>query len=148
MSDLLGGGYGLSLFPQLRNYGFNTLVDSTPNVHWVKSSSDLLHSFSEELQSQDSGGGRSIASLVVGLRSDRLNQLGSNILEWVAEVDALGDSNSVFRDFRRAIAAGNDNIPSLKKTMSWVTNHRTVKSASKAHDSRTRKKSIHKVLEA
>lgn len=114
MSDLLSGGDGFGKFLQLSNCGLNTFVDSAPDVHRVKASSDLLHSFREELQRQDGSSGGTVAGLVVCFRGDSFNKLSSNILERVAEVDALCNSNSVFGDFRGAIAAVNDDISSLR----------------------------------
>lgn len=113
MSDLLGGGDGLSEALKLRDDGLDTLVNSTPNVHGVQASSDLLHSLGEELQSQDGGGGGTISGLVVGLAGYRTNKLRTNVFERVAKFDALSNGNTILGDLRGTIAAGNNNISSL-----------------------------------
>lgn len=114
MSDLFGGGNRLSKLLELSNNGINTLVDSTPDVHRVKTSSNLLYTFGEEFQGQDGSGSGTISSLVVGLAGYRLDELSTNVLERVAEINALGDSYSVLGDLWRTITAGDDNVSALQ----------------------------------
>lgn len=79
LSDLLAGSdvplVGLEDLEDL----LDGLLGTSSQVHWVASSSHVLDTLGVDGPGKDSGGGSTVTSSVVGLRSDILNESGDDV---------------------------------------------------------------------
>ena len=90
----------------------NSNVDSSSKVHWVHTCSDAFATFLENSSGKHCSCGGSISSYVIGLRSNLLDQLCSNVHEPVTELYCLCDSDSVLGDFGGSVLLINDHVSS------------------------------------
>jgi hypothetical protein len=62
--------------------------------------------------SQNGGGGGAVTGNIVSLLSDFLDQLGADALEWVFQLDLLGDGDAIVGDGRGAPLLLQNNVAS------------------------------------
>ena len=96
----------------------NDLVDSELNaasqIHWVHAGGDRFASLLEDSTSKNSGSGRAITSLVVGLASHLLDKVGTDVVVAVAKLDVLGHGDAILGDLRRAKSSVEDDIAATR----------------------------------
>lgn len=125
LSNLLASGDDtLVLLEDLKDL-LNSLLGASTKVHGVAASSNVLDTFSVDGASENSGGGGTVTSGVVGLGSDVLDETtirslvrcrfkilcdapSTEVLYGVLEGDGLCDGNTVFGDLgsTEALACG------------------------------------------
>src|SRR5690606_26688029 len=74
------------------------LVDTALEVHGVDAGGHVLQAFFDDGLGQNGGGGGAVASVVGGLGSDFLDQLGADVLEFVFQFDFFSDRHAVLGD--------------------------------------------------
>jgi hypothetical protein len=77
-------------------------IDAALQIHRVHAGGDRLGPFAHDRLRQDGGGGGAVAGLVTRLGRDLPHHLRAHILEFVGELDFLGDGDAVLGDPRRA----------------------------------------------
>ena len=78
------------------------LLDALLQDHRVGAGCDVAQTFADHGPGEDRGGRGAVTGDVVGLLGDFLDELGTDLLERVFEVDFLGDRDAVVRDRGRA----------------------------------------------
>src|SRR5690606_17674034 len=114
LGDCLGVGARLGQVLQLGDDGDGGLVDAALEVHRVRAGSDRLQTFGDDGLSQNGGGGGAVTRLVVGAGSDVFHQLGADVFDLVLQLDLFGDGNAVLGDQRRAEAALQHHVATLR----------------------------------
>ena len=77
------------------------LVDTALQVHRVGTRRHVLQTYADDRLCQHRRGGRTVARVVVGLRSDLLDHLGAHVGESVFQLHLLGYRHTVLGDLRR-----------------------------------------------
>ena len=77
-------------------------VDAPLEQHRVGAGGDVAQPLVDDRLGQHGGGGGAVAGDVVGLGGGFLEQLRAHVLEWIVELDLLGDGHAVVGDGRRA----------------------------------------------
>ena len=107
--DALGG------LLQLTNEGFHRAIDAALQIHGVHAGGHRLGAApGDRVREHDRGGG-AVASPIGGPVGDLLNQLDAHILEFVVELDFLGDAHAVLGDLRAERPIDRDVPPSRSK---------------------------------
>lgn len=88
---------------------------SAPDLHRVGAFADGVKTLFSNGTSQHCGSGGAIAGLLVSVVSHILHQLGTNVLVFVLQVDALGHRHTVLGDLRAAPALLDDDSATLKE---------------------------------
>src|SRR5690606_12973408 len=83
LSDFLASGAGARKLLEFVDGNGNSLVDAALEVHGVDAGGHVLQAFFDDGLGQNGGGGGTVASVVGGLGSDFLDQLGADVLELV-----------------------------------------------------------------
>ncbi|KAK1245315.1 hypothetical protein MKX08_004944 [Trichoderma sp. CBMAI-0020] len=96
LGNLLAGGNVAGVLLQKVDDRVNGSLDASAQVHGVAAGGDVLDGLGEDGTSQDGGTGGSVTSSLVGLGSNILDQLGTEVLKLVLESDGPGDSNTVY----------------------------------------------------
>ena len=106
-------GYGLrkfreratgdgAVFRTLAHNCLNSLVDATLQRCWVRAGSNGFYTFAVNGLRQHGRGCGAVTGNVGGLGSDFLDELGTDILDGILELDLLGNGHAVFGDGRRS----------------------------------------------
>ena len=78
------------------------VIDAALEIHRVHAGGDELRAFAHDRLGENGGGGGAVAGGVVGLRGHFAHHLGAHVLEFILELDLLGDGHAVLGDPRRA----------------------------------------------
>ena len=89
-------GNGLDFLNQSLNCSLNTLLQN----HWVCTSSNVSHTLMNHSLRQESSGGGTVTSDVVGLGSNLAYQLCAHVLKWILQLDVTSDGNTIIGDGR------------------------------------------------
>ena len=113
-SDLILGLDVLGSCDELLDDGLGSLLDTTTQGDRVGAGGDVLQAFMHQRLGQHGGGGGAVASDIVGLLGDFLDQLGADALVRVIKVDFLGDGNAVVGDGRSAVGLVQNHVAALR----------------------------------
>ncbi len=119
LSDGLGVGAGLGQVFQLGNDAGGGFVDTALEIHRVHAGSNGLQTFGDDGLSQYGGSGGTVTSVVIGAGGNVFNQLRAHVFELVFQLDFLGNGNAVFGDQRRAEAALDQHVTTLRTQSSF-----------------------------
>src|SRR3954447_21616398 len=97
-SDLLLGLDVLGLLGQLLADALDGVLDATLQRHRVGAGGDVAQTLADECLGEDGRGGGAVTGDVVGLLGDLFDELGTDLLERVLELDLLGDGHAVVGD--------------------------------------------------
>jgi hypothetical protein len=115
-ADLGGFGFGGDLLGALGEFGHDRghgMVDTALQVHRVHAGGNGLAAFADDsLREHDRRRG-AVAGHVVGLAGDFTHHLGAHVLEFLRELDLLGDGDAVLGDARGAVGFVDDDIAAL-----------------------------------
>ena len=111
VSDLISALNGDGLVLESLDDLFDSHLDASAQVHWVHASGDRFAAFLEDGASENGGSGGTVAGLVVGLGGDLLDEVGSDVVEAVAELDVLGDGDTILGDLRHAESSVENDVP-------------------------------------
>ena len=78
--------------------GLDGLLDAALQTQRVGAGSDVAETLTDESLGENGSGGGSVAGDVVSLLGDLLDQLGTDLLVGVLELDLLGDGNTIVGD--------------------------------------------------
>ena len=95
------------------NYSSHGLVDTTLQVHWVGTCGNILETYANHGLGKNSSGSCTITSLVAGLGGNILDELCAHVLEWILELNLLGNGNTVLGDLRSTELLVNDHVATL-----------------------------------
>src|SRR5687768_2842714 len=113
LRDLLGARARPGDLLQLLDHGGDRLVDAALQVHGVHAGGDELHAFTHDRLGENGGRGGAVAGDVGGLGGDFLHHLRAHVLEFVLELDLLGDRDAVLGDGRGAERALEHDVAAL-----------------------------------
>jgi len=105
--DLLGD------LGQLLGSGFDGLLDAALQRHRVGTGGHVLETFAVDGLGQHRGGGGAVTSDVAGLAGDLADQLGTDVLIGIRELDLLGDGHAVLGDRRGTELFVDDHVAAL-----------------------------------
>mmetsp|Transcript_12027 Transcript_12027/g.26196 ORF Transcript_12027/g.26196 Transcript_12027/m.26196 type:complete len:235 (-) Transcript_12027:38-742(-) len=111
--DLLRAVDGLGHLSELLEHDFHGGVDASLQVHGVHASDDRLRSLPEDRPTEDSGGGGTIASQIIGLRGDLLDERGTDVGRLVLKLDCLCNCNAILGHLGCAKALVDHNVAAL-----------------------------------
>ena len=74
----------------------------------------MYTNLSNESSGQDAGSGGAISSGVIGPGGSLADKLGADVLNWVVQLDLLGDCDTVIHNLGRAILGLKDDVAALK----------------------------------
>ena len=115
MLDLLEFvAYLLSLLSDVSYHLSNSLVNTTLQVHWVSTSGNVLQTYTDDSLSQNRSRSRTVASVVVSLRSYLLNHLSTHVLERASQLDLLRYRYAILRYVRCAKLLLDDHVTPLR----------------------------------
>ena len=89
-------------------------VDAALQVHRVHAGGDELEALLHDRGGEHRRGGGAVTGDVIGLRGDFAHHLGAHVLEFVLELDLLGDGHAILGDARRAIGLVEDHVAALR----------------------------------
>jgi hypothetical protein len=89
---------------------FDGHLDTSAEVHWVHASGNRFAALLEDGTGEDGRRGSSITSLVVGLAGNLLDKIGTDVVVAVAELNVLGNSNTVLGNLWHSKSSVEDNI--------------------------------------
>ena len=98
LGDLLLGLDVLGQVTQRRERSLDGGLDALLQRHRVGAGGDVLQALADHGPRQHRGGGGAVTGDVVGLLGDFLDELGTQLLEWILELDLLGDRYAVVGD--------------------------------------------------
>ena len=98
VGDLLGGLNLGGVAEQALNNSLNGLVDTATQSDGVGASHYVAQTLVNQGLSQNGSGGGTVTGDVVGLLSNFLGQLSTDLLERLFELDLLGDGDAVVGD--------------------------------------------------
>ncbi|SCB64893.1 unnamed protein product [Fusarium graminearum] len=103
LSDLSAGGdVSLVLLEELDD-GLNSSLDTAAEVHGVAAGGNVLDSLGEDGTGENSSGGGTVTGDLVGLGSNILEELGTEVLELVLEAHSAGNGNTIYNDLLEVI---------------------------------------------
>jgi len=102
----------LRKFLKAKHDFINSRLDTSAKIHWVHASSYGFAAFFVDSTSEDRSGGRSVTSLIIGLASNLLDKVSTDVVEPVGELDVFSYCHTILCDLRHSEAAVNDNIAS------------------------------------
>jgi hypothetical protein len=88
-------------------------IDAAFEVHRVHAGGDRLGAFLDDGGGEHGCSGGAVAGNVGGLRGDLAHHLRAHVLEFVLELDFLGDGDAVLGDARRAEALVEHDVAAL-----------------------------------
>lgn len=118
LGNLLAGGDVAGVLLQEVDDGVDSSLDTAAQVHGIAASSNVLDGLGEDGTGQDGGTGGAVTGSLVGLGSNILDQLGTEVLKLVLEADGPGDSNTICRD--RLLAK---EVPKKQINAAEILNH-------------------------
>ena len=89
-------------------------VDAALEVHRVEAGGDRLDAFAHDRLGENGRRGGAVARQRAGPRGHVLDELGAHVLEFVGELDLLGDGDAVLGDARRAVGFIEDDVAALR----------------------------------
>ena len=113
-SDLILGLNVLGSCDKLLDDGFGSLLDTTTQSDRVGAGGDVLQAFVHQGLGEHGCGGGTVASDVIGLLGDFLDQFGADALVRVVQVDFLGDGDTIVGDGRSAVGLVEDHVAALR----------------------------------
>jgi hypothetical protein len=99
--DLLLGLHVLGGQRELLHDGGDSLLDALLEAHRVGAGGHVAQALTDHRLSQHGGGGGAVARDVIGLLGDLFDELRTDLLVRVLEVDLLGDAHPIVGDGRR-----------------------------------------------
>ena len=111
--DLLLGLDVLGHAEQLLGDGLDGRLDAALEGHRVGAGRDVAQTLADQGLGQHGGGGGAVAGDVVGLLGDLLDELGTDLLVGVLELDLLGDGDTVVGDRGGAPLLLQDDVAAL-----------------------------------
>ena len=106
--------YSFSLSFNRFYYFSHSLVDTTFQIHWVCTCSNVLQTNTNDSLSQNSCSSCTITGIIASFRSNRFNQLCTCVLESIRQFDFFCYSHTVFSDVRSTEFLFDDNITSFR----------------------------------
>lgn len=100
---------------ELCNDDFDGVHDSTTDLDSVSALTNALESLFGDGSGENCGAGGSVSSLLISLVGDILDELGSQVLVFVLEVDGFRDGDSVLCDLWASPRLLDDHVSSLKE---------------------------------
>ena len=97
-SDLLLGVDLLGGLEQASCDSLDSLLDAALEAERVRAGCDVAQAFTDQSLCENGSGGGAVASDVVSLLGDLLDELGADLLVRVVEFDLLGDGNTIVGD--------------------------------------------------
>ncbi len=113
LGDLARSGDVLRGLLELLDHLADGEVDAALEVHRVHARGDRLHALADDRLGEHGRGRRAVAGDVVGLRGHFAHHLRAHVLEFVLELDLLGDGDAVLGDPRSAEALVDDDVAAL-----------------------------------
>ena len=98
---------------ELADHDRDGLVDATLQVHRAVTSGDQLEPFLEDGSRQHGSGGGAVACLIGGLTGHLAHHFGAHVLEFIGELDLLGDRHSILGDGGGAEGLLDDDVAPL-----------------------------------
>ena len=99
---------------RLVSEALNDLLDShlnaTSQIHWVHAGGDRFAALLEDGTSENGGGRGAITGLIVGLAGNLLDEVGTDVVVAIAELDVLGNSDTILSDLGSAKSSVEDDI--------------------------------------
>ena len=92
---------------------FNTLGDTTAQIHGVQTSINRLATLTDDGTSENGGGGGTISSDIVGLGGNLLDELGTQVHVLVGEINLLGDGDTILGDLGATIGLLDNDVATL-----------------------------------
>ena len=92
----------------------DSLVDTALEVHRVGTCGDVLQPDTDDALGKDRSRGRTVTSIVIGLRSDLLDELSTHVLKWIFELDLLSYGDTVLGDVGCAVGLTEDDVATLR----------------------------------
>lgn len=96
LGNLLTSGDVTLALLQIFDRRLDRRLNTAAQVHGVASSSDVLDRLGEDGTGEDSSGGGTVTSKLVGLGGNILKEAGTEVLELVLELNGLGDRDTVY----------------------------------------------------
>ena len=96
--DLLFGLDVLRHGEELVGDDIGRLLDTALETHGVRAGSDVAQAFTNECLGQHGCGGGAVASDIVGLLGDLFDELSTDLLVGILEIDLLGDGHTIIGD--------------------------------------------------
>ena len=100
----------LALLAQGLDHFGHGLVDAAFEIHRIGTGRHVLQAYADDRLCEHRGGRRTVAGIVVGLRSDLAYHLGAHVGESVFELHLLGHRHTVLGDLRRTEFLVDDHI--------------------------------------
>jgi hypothetical protein len=104
----------LRLLLQVLDRGGDRVLDAALQDHRVRAGRDVAQAFADHRPCENGRGRRAVTGDVVGLLRDLLDELRTDLLVRVLEVDLLGDGDTVVGDGRRAPLLLEDDVAALR----------------------------------
>ena len=92
----------------------DSLVDTALEVHRVGTCGDVLQPDTDDALGKDRSRGRAVTSIVVGLRSNFLDELSTHVLEWIFELNLLSYGDTVLGDVGGTVGLTEDDVAPLR----------------------------------
>ena len=96
------------------DHRFDSEVHAAFEVHRVHAGSDRLYAFVNDGRGQHSCGGGAVTGNVGGLQRHLAHHLRPHVLEFVLELNLLGDGDAVLGDTGRAESLVQHNVATLR----------------------------------
>ena len=112
--DFIDAAHGDRLCFEALDDFVDTQLDATTQVHGVHSGGDRFAALFEDGAGEDRGGRSAVSSLIVGLASDLLDEVGADVLVAVAELDILGHSDTILGDLGHAKSPVEDDVAATR----------------------------------
>ena len=74
----------------------------------------FLQPDTDDALGKDRSRGRTVTSIVIGLRSNLLDELSTHILEWIFELDLLSYGDTVLGDVGGTVGLTEDDVATLR----------------------------------
>ena len=114
LRDLVGLGDLAAVLLDLDADRFDREIDAALDVHRIGAGGDRLRAFLDDGVGEHRRGRRAVARRVALLGGDFAHHLRAHVLEFVGELDLLGDGDAVLGDARRAKALFDDDVAALR----------------------------------
>lgn len=108
--DLLSSRNGNGNLFKAKHDLINSLLDASAKIHWVHSSSNRFAAFFEDSTGKNRRGSSSITSLVIGFAGNLLDEVGTDVVEPVGELNVLGYCHTILGDLWHSKAAVNNYV--------------------------------------
>ena len=103
----------LGLFLDALDNGLDSLVDTALHIHGISAGSHVLEALGDDGLCQNGSGGGAVTGIVVSLAGDLLNELCTNILEFVLQFHLTGNGHTVLGDVGSTIFLVENHVTAL-----------------------------------